>query len=306
MSELRDLLVVFEWLTAHDGCTVDEVRARFGLERDEVVGIVDTLAQVGFLPESPDQLLSAFIDEDDDTVHVAPFDGLDRGVSIDLETALRIDSLGSAFVELAGAGETDVTRRALERLRAALTASGIDPAVVAADLQLPGSDQVPAIAGAVADRAQLRLRYRASGGELSERVVDPVSVFLDGGWYLEAHDHLRDGRRFFKLERIVSFERTGTLVQADHVPIGALQVDAGDTAIELELSPGAGWLLEHLEGAEVRAGARGSRRVRVHGGGVAWIVPLLLAAGASVHVVEPEELRAALREAIDRTLAHYR
>lgn len=305
MSDLRDLLVVFEWLSARTGCSVEEACQRFGLDRDELAGIVDTLAQVGFLPESPDQLLSAYIDDETDTVHVEPFDGLGRGVAIELETALRLESLGAAFVELAGDGVAGVTRRALERLRAALQSSGIDPGSVTADLALPGSEHVATIGSAIADRAQLRLRYRAADGAVTERVVDPIGLFLDGGWYLEAFDHLREARRHFKLERVVDLGSTGERVVEEYAAIGSLHVEAAETKIVLEIAPDAGWLLEHLEGASVTAGARGIRRVEVSGGGVRWIVPLLLAAGANVTILEPHELRAAVRAELDAALAAY-
>lgn len=306
MSELRDLLLVFEWLSARTGCTVAEACARFGIERAELEGIVDTLAQVGFLPESPDLLLSAYIDDENDTVHVEPFDGLGRGVSIEVETALRLESLGAAFLELMPTGSADVSRRAIERLRASLRASGIDPAAVAADLALPGSDMVPALGSAIADREQLCITYRAPAGEVTERTIDPIGLFLEGGWYLEAFDHLRGARRHFKLERIVGFERTGEHVSDTHVATGTLHVEGGDTTIVLELDPTAGWLLEHLEGASVANDAGGRRTATLTAGGYRWIVPLLIAAGPAVTIIEPLELRDAVREEIDATLAAYR
>ena len=305
MSELRDLLVLFEWLSARSGCSVDEACERFGLDRDELSSVIDTLAQVGFLPESPDLLLSAYIDDESDTVHVMPFAGLEQGVSIELETALRLDTLATAFAEIAGSEPIGVTLRAIERLRAALRASGIEPGMVGADLALPGSEHVAPLGRAIADRAQLRLRYHAAGGEITERVVDPIGLFLDGGWYLDAFDHLRDARRSFKLERIIDLDPTGVTVEEVRAPIGSLQVDPGTTEIILELAPEAAWLLEHLDGAEIVSTTRGRRRVRVTGGGFRWLIPLLLTAGADATVVEPDELRDALRIEIDAALQAY-
>lgn len=305
MSELRDLLLVFEWLSARDGCTVAEACARFGFERDELEAIVDTLSLVGFEPGSPDVLLSAYIDDEDDTVHVAPFDGLDRGVAIELETALRLESLGTAFVELVGTGSAGVTARALERLRASLQRSGIDPSTIAADLGLPGSDLVPVLGGAIADRAQLRIRYRAPAGEVTEREIDPIGLFLEGSWYLEAFDHLREARRQFKLERIIEVERTGETIADAHAATGALHVEGGSTRIVLEIEPAAGWLLEHLDGATVDKLAGGRTRLTLEAGGVRWIVPLLIAAGPEVSILEPDALRGAVRDEVEVALRAY-
>lgn len=306
MNELRDLLVIFEWLSARSGCSVDEACERFGLDREQLNGVVDTLAQIGFLPESPDELLNAYIDEDTDTVHVSAFDGLERGVSIELETALRLDTLATAFTEIAGSDGTGVTQRAIERLRAALRASGVEPGMVTADLALPGSEHVQALGRAISDRAQLRIRYHAAGGEITERVLDPIGLFLDGGWYLDAFDHLRDARRSFKLERIIDLEPTGVTVDQVRSPIGSLQVEPGGTEIILDLAPAAGWLLEHLEGATVASAAGGHRRVSLTGGGIRWIIPMLLAAGADATVLAPDALRDALVAEIDATLQAYK
>lgn len=305
MSELRDLLVLFEWLSARSGCSVEEACDRFGLDREELGNVIDTLAQVGFLPESPDLLLSAYIDDETDTVHVSPFAGLEQGVSIELETALRLDTLATAFIGIVGSDAIGITQRAFERLRAALRASGVDPGMVAADLALPGSEHVGPLGRAISDRAQLTLRYHAAGGENTERIVDPIGLFLDGSWYLDAFDHLREARRSFKLERIIEIEPTGATVQEVRAPIGSLQVEPGSTEIVLELAPEAGWLLEHLEGAEIVSSARGRRRVRVTGGGFRWLIPLLLTAGAHATVIAPDALRDALRDEIDATLRAY-
>jgi predicted DNA-binding transcriptional regulator YafY len=303
VTGFRDGLLIFEWLTARGECPVEEACARFGLDRETFGNLIDTLAQVGFEPGSPDQLLNAFIDEEGDTVTVLPFGGLDRGVSIELETALRLDTVASALAELMEG--TEVTRRASEKLRAALRASGVDPSIVAADLALPGSEHIAALGRAIAAGEQVRIGYRAASMEVTERTVDPVGIFLDGAWYLDAYDHLRGARRNFKLERIIDIEPTGERVTDAREPVAALHLDAGEVEIVLDLDPSAAWLIEHLEGANVEKAAKGRRRVRVNGGGVRWILPMLLAAGAHASVVGPEELRDALRAELDAMLAAY-
>lgn len=303
MSELRDLLVMFEWLSARDGCSVIEACERFGLERAELEDVVNTLSFVGFLPEDPGQLLNAYIDEDDDTVHVAPFDGLERGISIELETALRLDTLAHGLIEVAGGGE--VTRRAADRLHAAIATSGIDPQMVSADLALPGSEHVQRIGAAIAGKQRLEIRYQPAGGAPSDRVVEPIGLFLDPGWYLEAFDLGRDAKRHFKLERIVEVMPTGETLATEHHAEGSLQVSEGDTEIVLELEPAAGWLLEQLDTGTLRPAKGGRKRVILRAGGFRWLVPLLLSAGPHVEVIEPAALGDALRAEIDATLERY-
>ncbi|MFT4656733.1 MAG: proteasome accessory factor B [Candidatus Aldehydirespiratoraceae bacterium] len=63
---------------------------------------------------------------------------------------------------------------------------------------LPDRPELPVIRTAVAQRAPVTFRYR---GE--DRTVEPWGVLLRGGfWYLLGHDHLRNARRTFRVDRI--------------------------------------------------------------------------------------------------------
>ena len=46
---------------------------------------------------------------------------------------------------------------------------------------------------AASNGARLRLRYRSSRGEESERLLDPYGIaFHNGRWYVAGRDHLRE------------------------------------------------------------------------------------------------------------------
>jgi predicted DNA-binding transcriptional regulator YafY len=72
----------------------------------------------------------------------------------------------------------------------------------------PGSGEHRATLGALSDalieRRPVWIRYRGiTRDETSERWVDPYGLMITGGrWYLLGHDHLRDGIREFRVERI--------------------------------------------------------------------------------------------------------
>ena len=70
---------------------------------------------------------------------------------------------------------------------------------------LPGSEHLPALFAAVAERRTVQFGYR---GE--ERVVDPFRLsFTNGHWYLSGHDHHRGQERNFRLDRLASGPRSG-------------------------------------------------------------------------------------------------
>src|SRR5262249_36578522 len=54
---------------------------------------------------------------------------------------------------------------------------------------------------------RLRLRYRSTRSEVTERAFDPYGVvYHDGLWYTIGHCHLRQEQRLFRLDRILSVE----------------------------------------------------------------------------------------------------
>ncbi|HEY2428154.1 MAG TPA: WYL domain-containing protein [Acidimicrobiales bacterium] len=63
---------------------------------------------------------------------------------------------------------------------------------------IPGSDHLPGLFGATAERRPVTFGYR---GE--RRTIDPWRLeFRNGAWYVIGRDHARDGRRTFRVDRI--------------------------------------------------------------------------------------------------------
>ena len=91
------------------------------------------------------------------------------------------------------------------------------PAAVA-PARLPAGDVVVTVSAAVRERRRVRMRYRSSISEETERDVDPyVVVQGDAFWYTFGYCHLRKGRRLFRLDRVLAVER---LDEAFELPPG--------------------------------------------------------------------------------------
>jgi len=76
--------------------------------------------------------------------------------------------------------------------------AGASIAARAATATLPGSDHLAALFSAAAERRTVTFPYR---GE--QRTVDPWRLeFRNGSWYLVGWDHVRAGRRTFRLDRL--------------------------------------------------------------------------------------------------------
>ncbi|MGW2005752.1 helix-turn-helix transcriptional regulator [Streptomyces nigrescens] len=71
--------------------------------------------------------------------------------------------------------------------------------------QAPEAGVLLTLAQACRSCRTVGLRYRSWHRENTERDVDPYGVvFHSGCWYLVGHDHLRDGLRTFRIDRITS------------------------------------------------------------------------------------------------------
>lgn len=122
-------------------------------------------------------------------------------------------TLGLLVVEQLGLdGSVAAAAGALAKLRRVLpTGLGARVSALAETLVLdlaPAEARVArATLGALASAAQLQrqvaIRYRAGGGAMTERAIDPYGVvFHAGRWYTVGHCHLRGAVRVFRLDRI--------------------------------------------------------------------------------------------------------
>jgi predicted DNA-binding transcriptional regulator YafY len=73
--------------------------------------------------------------------------------------------------------------------------------------RLPAEQIVVTMSGAVRERKQVWMRYRSDSREETERAIDPYAVVRgDAFWYTFGYCHLRQARRLFRLDRVVSVE----------------------------------------------------------------------------------------------------
>jgi predicted DNA-binding transcriptional regulator YafY len=78
----------------------------------------------------------------------------------------------------------------------------------AAPVRLPAGEVVVILSAAVRERKRVRMRYRAGDSGETRRAVDPYAVVQgDAFWYTFGYCHLREGRRLFRLDRVLSVER---------------------------------------------------------------------------------------------------
>lgn len=166
------------------------------------------------------------------------------------------------------------------------------------------TDFVTPLSLAAQQRQRVLLRYRAWGGDESEREFDPYGVvFHVGYWYTTGYCHLREGLRTFRLDRVSaiepleqSFQRPKDFNALAHV-LGSIASTPGKYQVKVllkttleqarqDITLDAGFLELTDEGVLLWREAPD----------LDWLPFFLLSLPFPVVVLEPPELRELMRE----------
>jgi proteasome accessory factor C len=271
----------------------------------------------GLPPFGPGDLIEAFIEGDQLTIGMADY--LAKPPRLTRGEAIALLVMGRAVAALPGMEEAESLRRALGKLADAVSPGEAGRAQdladrVAVELGAAGDDLLAGLRRAVDERRRLRITYYTSGrDEMTEREIDPLLVCASlGYWYVIALDHKSGEERTFRIDRIRDAEQTGESFEPPDGFDPSRYADGPfftpsthDLIVTLDLEPGAAWIREVVpyEREEERPG--GGFRLTLRTAHLAWLVRLLLSAGQTARVVEPNELQVAVRDAAARALALY-
>ncbi|MDX6533055.1 MAG: proteasome accessory factor [Gaiellales bacterium] len=156
----------------------------------------------------------------------------------------------------------------------------------------------------VRQRKLVRIGYHSrSSDEFSERVVEPYLLRRDEkGWYVEAYDRTKGGRRTFK----VAFVRDAALLDETFEPREEMQ----DLVPQLGGVVGTARILFSAERGryeregrpDVAALADGGALADVRYGSLEWLVPEILKNRGEAEVLDPPVVRERVREAAQQLL----
>jgi predicted DNA-binding transcriptional regulator YafY len=158
---------------------------------------------------------------------------------------------------------------------------------------------------------QLWLRYCArSSSDYSERVIDVYGlVYHLSAWYAVGYCHLRGGLRNFRLDRVVEVKLLDTPFEPP------ADFDALDYLMDSTARMPGVWNVEvllktSLQEAKARVSPTVAVLEEVEGGvvlrawadGLDWIARYLVSVGIPLTVIQPAELKAALRQLASRIM----
>jgi predicted DNA-binding transcriptional regulator YafY len=198
----------------------------------------------------------------------------------------------------------DVLRRRVEALEA--TVAFTTPTTAG---EPPAGATTLLLAEAIRRRRRVRVVYRSSSGEQTERELSPYGLVVHvGRWYLAAHDHVRAALRTFRVDRI---RRVAIGVEAAMAPPGDFDALAYvshslarvpwpwevEVLLELPIDEARQRVPRTLADLTEEEGGT-ALRMRVSS--LDWTASLLAGLGCRFRVRRPDELRANVRALAQR------
>jgi proteasome accessory factor C len=307
-ERVQRILAVLPWIVQHQGATVEEICARFGLERKALLDDLDfVFYNVGLHPFTPDMLAEVSIDEDRVTVHLGDY--FRRPLRLTHEEALTLLAAGRALSARPGTDPDGTLGRAVEKLSTALgdhSGEAVDVALGEADPEVLATARQ-----AVDGHRSLSIDYYSYGrDEPSTRHIDPYRlVAREGHWYLLAFCHTADGERLFRVDRIraASFDG-GTFDPPPDTVDAGFDLSESPRSVELLATEDARWVAATYPCDEVTELDDGRLRIVLPVTATPWLERLLLRLGPDVTATDlgtGESLAPTAAAAARRVLGRY-
>ncbi|MDQ1501776.1 MAG: proteasome accessory factor [Actinomycetota bacterium] len=319
---LRRLLTIIPWIVDHQGSTLDELAARFGMKLAELERDLELVPFCGLPPYTPDRLIDCEIVDGRVFLRFAEY--FARPLSLTPGEGFALLAAGQALLAVPGADPSGSLAAALGKLAGLLGArDGMAVELGAARYLEP----LRAAAGA-GERVEIDY-YTFGRDELTTRRIDPRAVFAAAGqWYVDAYCHRAGDDRLFRVDRVRGVRPTGEHFEAasdggagptrpggsgvSPVP-GGPGVSPGaifnprpsDRRVTLLLNASAAWVPESYPMESVDELPDGRLRVVLVASERAWLERLLLRLGPAAEVLDPAEVRVEAAEAARRLLVRY-
>lgn len=302
-ARLRRLLSVIPWMLDHQGSSVHDIAARFGLSVPELERDLELIPFCGLPPYSPDRLIDCEIV--DGQVFLRFADYFARPLSLTPSEGFSLLAAGRTLLAVPGSDPDGSLASALNKLADVLGAAG----GVAIELE-PGR-YLDGLRTAAEAGEQVEIDYYALGRDaLTTRIIDPHAVFAaGGGWYVDAWCHSAADDRLFRVDRVRGLRATGKHFTPD--PDRTAQRESvfhprdSDPRVTLLLDPDATWVTESYPVESVETLAGGRQQVTLAVSEQAWLERLLLRLGPAASVVGPPTLAGVAAEAATRLLTVY-
>lgn len=301
-TRAQRLLALLPMLKRGETIRLSELAAAVGSQPAEVAADLATLSMCGVPPFTPYDMIDLAIDGDTVTVY-ADAPGMDRPLRLTLGEAR---ALGAAL-DAAGHEDDSPLREKLRMLASRETSLADLEHTVRASAAPGGLAQTYSLLATAADQHEkvLIAYYTGSTGQVSERTIQPWALVNRlGVWYVVAFCEAVAEERVFRLDRIFDVQPLGeTFTPPGSVHVSVTPEGEGLPTATVRFAPGAAVPdTDAWPGSTAELCADGSTLVTVPYQTTAWIVRRVMAYLGAAEVVEPPELRTAVRQAAEDAL----
>ncbi|KZX22808.1 helix-turn-helix transcriptional regulator [Rathayibacter tanaceti] len=302
------LLSLVPYLLDRGRVSVHEVAEHFEIPEEEVRRAVRLIAVSGIPGETAqyqaNDLFDISWDDFEENDHIV----LTQQVAIDESprfSAREAAALIAGMQYLAALPENQGNDRIASLMGKLSRGASSAPSAVAVSRGTADST-VALLRSAMASATQVAFDYRSARGETESRLVDPfVLESVDRDWYLRGWDHLREGVRTFRVDRMSSLRDTGTPIvrRRNEVTLSERLFEASDSdlVVELRVAPSAVVLLgDYAVDAEFPDPAPSDEDsavlVRLRVAHLEGLTRLVSSLAGLVTVVAPSEARSAVAQ----------
>jgi proteasome accessory factor C len=284
-DRMQRVLAIVPWIAAHDGPRIDDICARFGLTRDQLIRDIDIASFVGLAPYTPEQLVEVTYDDERVWVHYPRM--FTHPLRLTPEEGLGLLAAGAAALDLPGADVDGPLATALAKLAGVL---GVNAGDLDVDLGEAPADAFEALQQAIAEQRPVELDYYSyARDERSHRVIEPWRLWSEqGSWYVSGHCRSAGGERVFRLDRIADATVLDEHVEAPPGDLAATRFspDESTPRVTLDLDPSARWVVETYPAEQVTELADGRLRIVLAVTATPWLERLVLGLGPSARIVD--------------------
>ena len=309
-QKLRRLLYIVPYVAKHrEGVPVDTLAHMLNIERDELLGDIELLSQVGPPDGDPGEYLLVSVEEGRVFVDLAH--RLTRPLRLTAAEGCSL-LLGIRALRESGIAPFDSAMQSSERkLLAALgrdanEAQSLATSTVVAEPDAAVATHLRTLVSSARQRQRVEIDYVSASRHQSEhRPVDPYGIVHHAGeWYFVGHCHKRGDVRTFRIDRIASLKTTGERFDRpadfdlEAYRRERLYVPSADAVtVRVQLDPlavtriGANWPV-----GEVTVQDDGSAELLVDCEGFEWVTGWVLNLGRHAWIVGPDEARKAMHD----------
>jgi proteasome accessory factor C len=315
-DRVRRMLAIVPWVAAHpDGVAIDEICARFDVDRERLIDDLGTASLVGVAPYTPDLMIEVLVE--DDRVWIELPMAFDRPFRLTPDEGLALLAAGSSLLAMSaggdgdgdGGGDAGPLASALRKMASLLDVDPDDALRI--ELGRADSDTLATLRAAIEAGRQVELDYYSfNRDDHAVRVVDPARLWSDAGqWYLGGWCHLANDDRVFRLDRIQDLTTLGpvpTPATGGRGDVRSFTARATDPRVVLDLTPNARWVVTQYPVDEAVELDDGRVRVTLAISARPWLERLLVRLGPDAEVVSADpSLVGAGGDAARRILARY-